>query len=121
MADYSVTISDTITTTEKIDVLANSTRKITVLDNTAILENVDILRAGARNITVTDTVFIIESFDIIRANARTVNVLDASSTIEGVGFTIIQSPANINRTISLIFIIPATLPFIVTKKDATIP
>lgn len=117
MADYSITISDSVTSTEHIDVLANGTRKITVSDNIITNENIDVLRAGARNITVADPIATTENMDIIRANARNINVSDMSFTTENVFFSILQSPSLINRTFVFTLIIPTALPFIVTKKD----
>jgi hypothetical protein len=117
MADFTINKSDTVTITENIDVLANATRRIVVSDSATLSEQADILRAGARNVSVSDTIPLSERMDIIRNNARTINIVETSSTIEGIGFNIVTSPAAIVRTISLTLAIPATLPFIVTKKD----
>lgn len=117
MADYSVIISDGLTITERIDVLVGGTRRITVSDFATITEKVDTLRAGTRTISVSDTTPTSENIDVIRANARTISVSDIISIIEGTQLASVQSPAAIVRSLALTLVLPATLPFIVTKKD----
>lgn len=117
MADYSISKSDSVTITERIDVLVGGTRRITVSENVLITERIDILRAGARNITVNDSPTLRENIDIIRAGARNINTSDMTFPTEGVQLSILDNPALINRTIPLIVKMPTSLNFIVTKKN----
>lgn len=117
MPDYNIPVSDLIITSEKIDVLDNATRRITTSDTSITSERVDILRAGARNVVVSDSTQTSEFADELKAGARFINVSEMSFTTENITFSILTNPSLINRTIPLTIVIPAALPFIVTKKN----
>lgn len=116
MPPYSIAVSDSITTTERIDTLANGTRRIGVFDSTVILENTDVLRAGARNISVNDLATITERIDELLGGARRISVSDMTFNSESVNLAMLTSPAYINRTINLALTVAGSLDFIVTKK-----
>lgn len=116
MADYSISVSDSTTTSEFRDVLANATRTIRVSDSTATSEHVDILRASSRDITVSDSSQTSENTDILRAGSRDVNVSERTATSENVAYTTVTNPARIVRTLNLTLTIPTAIAFSVVKK-----
>lgn len=111
MPPYNISVSDSTTTSEFIDVLDNGTRAIVVQDSTITSEFVDELRAGTRNISVSDITVTSEFVDELVGGVRNISVIDITQTFEGLGISIIRSPATIVYTISLVLIIPVAISF----------
>ena len=106
-----ISIGDSMVTSEYLDVLDNSTRRLTISDTTVTSEYVDSLRARARNIAVSDTT-ITSEYLYIYMTTRYLYISDSTVTSESVGYSTVLAPAWIIRTLSFEIVIPSSINFV---------
>ena len=92
-----ISVNDTMTVSESIDVLRNSARDLSVSDAIALTES-NIFQL-ITNINVSDSTNLSEFIDVMRANSRDLNISDSITLAEAL--SVLFAPFEINKSESI--------------------